>query len=259
MNLNLSTGINPESSIIEMGSRTPALQHFFPCNEIGGTRLTDVAGGCIWDLAGSGFSLGFNASLKSVNCNMLITTPPINFRSGAFKSYDVSKHHLFIVACRPSATARVAFGDNNALLYPSNQTAGWGMAELHTVVGTGSGTVWGESLTGSVGGIFSNCAGQDVVVYAYHVPGASMIYKFIRLSDNASLWTEGSPVEDVASSSTFNINFNPCMRFAGLDLYGIALYQFSAQPSDLALGILTMGNNWKNGIRTSYAPWIGRS
>ena len=251
--LNISGGIAPASSIIETGSRTPALQHFWPCTETNGSVLTDVAGGLKWDLAGSGFNLGFNSSLKTINCSMLESSIPVRFKSGAFKLYDVTKQHLFMAVCRPNALARIALGDNNSLLY-TGKGSGFGLAEVHAAVGDVA-TGWSQAYQRTGGGISVDGIGRDILVYAYHIPNVSVTYNFLNLATNTSIWTGTFPVTDVATPA-INCTFNPCMRFAGVDLYGMALYQFSAQPSDLSLGMLTMANNWKNGIRTSYAPWI---
>lgn len=86
--------ITPYSGVKEIGRNTQGLMHFFPCTETSGTSITDVAGGCVRDLAGSGFNLSFDPILRTVQTDMVIGSLPVPLLSGSFKLCDITKHHL---------------------------------------------------------------------------------------------------------------------------------------------------------------------
>lgn len=252
-----SSAITPYSAVNELGAHTSALLHFFQCLETSGTSIIDVAGGLVWDLAGSPFGFTFNPALRSVATNMLGTSVPVAMRSGTFRAVNAAKHHLMMAVVRPysGTTARVAFGDNNGLLFPG-AGAGFGMAERHTAIG--SVALGAETYERQDGGIYADGAGQDLVVYAYHKPNVSMTYDMLNINSGASVWTGINPTESL-QASWGDITFSPCMRFSSVELMGVALYQFTSQPPDLMTGILWNGAAWRAGNRSSYPLWRNRT
>lgn len=247
--------ITPFSGVRDTGSQTSTLKHFFRCTETSGTILRDDVGGCVWDVSAGGFTLTFSSSLGAVRTSMISGSNPVPLASGSWITMSASKQYLFMAACRPfgTITSRISIGDiNNLLSYAS--PAGWGMADAHSSVGLYNDVTHVWTTTDAVKKFSVDANGIDMIMYSYFTPATGVTYLGKKISD-ATTVIQG--VQEAGGGDPTPFVINPCMRTEGVDIYGIAIYEFSSQPDNLLSGIYWNAANWKNGNRYSYPGWIG--
>jgi len=241
--------VTPASGVKETGTNVATLKHFFPCTETSGTRLTDTKGGLVWDLAGSGFTLTFNSTLRTIKTDSTFTDAPILLTSGTWTPITIGKHYLFMAVGRVLGDqgCRVAIGDINGFI--DLEQKGWGLSDggitgvgtFHSAIGNSTGMFVRSVAAGTE--LCTSATGVDVVTYGYYIADTSLEYKSLVVS------TSGNQLlTDTNTSVTHPGTFTPypCMRTSGYDLYGFAIFEFSSQPADLYTGIKWMALDWKN-------------
>lgn len=123
--------LTPYSLVKETGSNVPALKHFFPMTERSGTIITDIKGGCVWDVSVGGHTLLFNQhnTLNTVepygmlSSGAVVDAYPVQLASGNFHTFNADKPIIVLFAGRKTQPVdgdadqpRFSIGDNNGVL-----------------------------------------------------------------------------------------------------------------------------------------------
>ena len=272
----------------------PALKHFFRCTEQSGTTLTDIVGGCVWEPSLGGKSLLFNqaGSLGTVATDMLQSDAPIPLKSGSWHTFDAAKASLVVLSARVLSTwddettdnrIRFALGDLNGItgLYADHYGIGLSSSpDFHSAFGGSNALNVGtasqahvdinaplqvypagystEGLPVSVvGGLYS---GQDILLQSVYYPTAKLDFDMYTLSDGVHQLNSPLSVTQTLCNTTTMWAPNPCLRFAKMALYGVAIFEFSnGLPADWLAASQWMAQRWKLSAseRVVYPPWNG--
>ena len=254
-----------------LAKRTPALKHFFPCNEISGNVLHDIIGGVSVDFAPTGKSLVFDSTDKSIGYSGFYTDNPIPI-SGAWAQCTAGKSALIMYSAKRDISQgstnkpRIAIGDLNGLA--GTNLAGIGLADglfWHAVYGDVNSSYLDVSVSPSasiddaITAKYGSVTAAKYLGYLKYTPTTVNTYQARTLDDNSMLVSANTV--GVISPQTSNVaTFTPApyFRFGGLRLYGYAIYIFSSGlPSDIEAGVNWNAANWANGLRDSYPGWVG--
>jgi hypothetical protein len=219
-----------ESKLLPIRDNFPALAMFFPCSETSGLTLTDTAYGI--QLLCS--ALTFPAS-GAVAPNFAANKPTV----GEIRSAGTKK--VVIVGVGNPGVAGV--------LLIGNSTSGQGdyinCNPIAPVVRQNTTSVSGTAYTGSAvhaWGMFADINGGDVTTF-----------------DTASgSYTEQTPVALTGITSLASIQ-NRVGLTNHTSIYGIAVFYFTAIPTDVKPAIQWMEANWRNGVKALYPGWRGKT
>ena len=263
----------PYSGVQNTIEGTPALKHFFPCTEDSGNVITDVAGGVVWDTTGQlniqGNPISFvrDSTLGAIEVSSSVAPIAMSVQ-GTFAPYDITKVHLYMASFRHvgavSGQGRISLGNNNALGDPI--FSGFGLANTHVAVGYQTNPDDGLNWTARINyseptttNWDNNLVGIDTTIYAVHtVSGgiSTMTCGAYNSNTGAAIFTANG-TETYTGTPATAVSFPSYMRFFDVWLYGVALYEFTALPSDWLVGVLWNGASWKQGNKKSYPRWLG--
>lgn len=93
--------------------------------------------------------------------------------------------------------------------------------------------------------------GLDVVLYSKYQPGAA--FDYIARDANSGVYIKNALYRTDATTDVGAFQSWAGMRFAGIKLYGAAMFKFAgALPTDVDTAAWWMGTEWKNGNRYIY-------
>jgi hypothetical protein len=260
-----------------------SLKHFFPMLETSGTKITDIKGGVVWDAATDGKLLVFDPANRSVGTNMASADNPILLSSGAWENISSAKQMLRLAAGEVSDAAsthvRLAIGDTNNML--GGGAGGIGMAgnPFHSAMrATGPGGLFERTRTVAnprrpisdyiedVDPVFydtASHAGQDHALLLTYTGGACLdsVYKAMDINTwtpvletnfvfDSVLDSDGSGYVPVIWDSVGGLVAIAAMRFAGMKLYGYAIFVYDELPSRYEEYCEETVRRWRNGDRT---------
>lgn len=245
----------------------PALKGFFQCLETSGNILNCSCSNLVWDINGSGYDLIYDTASGGIGITMDFASPVIPFTEGSeCPPVDTDLCYAWMCAGRLTGDSffRFSVGDINQSL-PQYLGIGSGMgmsdAPFHAAIGN----------HGEGNSIF--CQGNENLRDYAIIHGPTDIIIFVKYDgvNNTLAYTayemeNGSVILDADFSNNFTavlptLQFNPCFRFCGIEIYGAQLWEFTSFPSDILDGFLWQGRRWKLGrsYRDVYPAWAGTS
>lgn len=243
--------------------------HFFRCLDTDGS-MRDSAGGVVWKPSTA--TITYDSDLKALSTDMANDATPESV-TGEFATWDAASACVVVIACRMTdGTAfRFALGDTNE----PDGVGGIGVtaSTLHFALGPKGNFARAyvsepaEFIAGRYD-MTSENDGNDVVITCVYEPGSNVTRLSIYDIDTYDWATQSTPGAgqkiginlDTTDADDIGVNWKPGnkMRFANMQVYGAAYFEFSSVPSDLDAAVRWMSAEWKRGNRFLYpAPdWI---
>lgn len=254
------------------------LRHFFPMLEQSGTKITDIKGGVVWDVATGGKTLQFDSVKRTVKPMLASADDPIPLASGAWSTFTETQSILVVAAGEVSNAVsthvRLAIGDTNNTLLAGQGGIGMAGNPFHLAMRANSDTgvyqrlkyvdnprhPLSDYLEDRIAEFYDTTTydGNDHALVATYVGSNSSVngrYRASQLNNwstvldtniayEFSLDAQGLPVTWSADPSG-GLTPAPSMRFAGMKLYGYAVFAFDNG----------LPNGWEDMVRWTVSEW----
>lgn len=230
--------LNEPSELAPTAANFPALKHLFPCDEaVGETTLTDSVGGVVL----TPDSIGAFDGTKLASMTAAVDTA---LTSGSWATIGSKNMLLMIMGTYDSGTTwELSIGKNGA------SVTRFRMRDNVTNIANAT-----LSVSDSTNFIAD---GTDAIAFLYSKVHASQgINKGVAAAAGVTTATVAGNLAGFTSYAAFSGEW----QVDGFtNIYGIAIFHFTAIPLDINNALLWMRNEWAAGNKTIYPGWKGRS